>query len=482
MDGKMKVVIVGGGIAGLASAYYLNQKAKQEGRAVEITVLEKADYWGGKIKTIVEDGFVVEGGPDAYLVTKPWMRALVRDLGLEDGLHGTSQEHTETFILHKGKLTSIPAGLTMTIPTEFGPLLKTRLMTFAEKARMGLDFLIPPQRENGDESLAGFISRRLGRAAYDNLVGPLLSGIYAGDGDRLSLMSTFPNLREMELDHGGLIKGALALKLQRTQMAVKGSNGQKAAKSRSIFETHQKGLAHIVETLVENLEEEGVDLRLSSEVKQVLPQEGGYRVELVDGEQIFADGLVLSAPAYASAVLLEDVLPDLAVELSGVDYVTTATVSLAFRREMVPGLKGYGYIIPQHEDSKALACTWTSTKWAKRAPDDYALLRVFIGRIQDADKLPEDEDQLVALARGEIRQTMGIEIPPEKSWVFRWERAMPQYNLGHPERLERIESIIEQHPALALAGNGYSGIGMPDCIRSGIEAAEKMLEIKEKVH
>lgn len=475
----MKIVIIGGGIAGLAAAHHIEKKSQEDSQSISVTVLEAADYWGGKIKTTVEDGFVIEGGPDAYLVTKPWMRALCKELGLEAGLHGTSQEYTETFILHKGQLTSIPTGLTMTIPTEFGPLLKTRLLTMPEKARMGLDFLIPPKEDDADESLAGFISRRLGRAAYDHLVGPLLSGIYAGDGDRLSLQSTFPVLRQMEAEHGGLIKGAIALKLKRAAMAKKNPNDGKAGKSRSIFETHKRGLVTVVDALVESLRTRGVQMILNAQVERLEQSGQGYSIFRQDGSQIKADAVVVAVPAYIAAELLSNISGELANELAEVEYVTTATVSLAYRKKDLPALEGYGYIIPQNEDSKALACTWTSTKWAGRAPEDYALLRVFVGRIQDAQQLPEEDAALVQIAKDEVRQTMGIEIEPERTWVFRWEKAMPQYNLGHPERLEHIEAIMNDFDQLALAGNGFYGIGMPDCIHSGIQAAEKLLQIEK---
>lgn len=475
----MKVVIIGGGIAGLAAAHYLEKKAKENSAQIDITVFEAADYWGGKIKTVVEDGFVIEGGPDAYLMTKPWMRDLCKELGLDGGLHGTSQEHTETFILNKGELTSIPAGLTMTIPTEFGPLLKTKLLSIPQKARMGFDLFIPPRKTKGDESLAGFITRRLGRAAYENLVGPLLSGIYAGDGDRLSLQSTFPNFRDMEIEHGGLIKGAVALKLKRAAMLMKRNNGSNSGKSRSIFETHKQGLSLIVETLVKSLKNRGVNMSLDSSVKQIESLEAGYTIHQDNGVTTNSDAVVVAVPAYVAAELLSDVSHDLANELGRVEYVTTATVSLAYKKTDLPALNGYGYIIPQNEDSKALACTWTSTKWAERAPDDYALLRVFVGRIQDAERLPEDKHTLIQIAKDEIRQTLGIENDPEQSWVFRWEKAMPQYNLGHPERLEKIEEILKDQPNLELVGNGYYGIGLPDCVNSGIKAADKLLQYEK---
>lgn len=475
----MKVAIIGGGIAGLSSTYYLNKQAQESGREIEIVLLEAADYWGGKIKTVTEDGFVIEGGPDAYLVTKPWMRALARELGLEDDLQGTNPDFSETYILNQGELASIPTGLTMTIPTEFGPMLKTKSMSWPQKIRMGFDLFMPASKKNGDESLAGFISRRLGRAAYERLVGPLLSGIYAGNGNRLSLQSTFPNLREMELEHGGLIKGALALRAKRAEMAKQraaSSNGSGKKPSRSIFESPRSGLASIVDALVAKLQEAGVEMQLNTPVNTLAPSEQGYTLALPGGDALAVDALVLATPAFVAGKLLDELETDLAQELEAIEYVTTATVSLAYRKEDLPmALEGYGYIIPQQEDSKALACTWTSSKWRHRAPQRHALLRVFIGRIQDAEGLPTEESILISMAREEIRKTLGIKAQPTGAWVFRWEKAMPQYNLGHPERLDQIEAALGAYPNLALAGNGYRGIGMPDCIRSGIEAAEKIL-------
>ena len=476
----MNIVIIGGGITGLAAAYYLEENGRNNGKSVHITLLEAADYWGGKIKTEVEDGFIIEGGPDAYLKTKPWMRALCRELGLDEELHSTNPKYADTFILYKGELVKIPTGLTMTIPTEFGPLLSTKLLNLSQKARMGLDFIIPPNQTNKDESLAGFISRRLGRAAYDNLVGPLLSGIYAGDGDRLSLKSTFPNFREMESKYGGLIKGALALKLKRAAGAKKTTHGGKSQKSRSIFETHRSGLSTIVDSLVESLKNRGVQLVLKSPVERIDKKDSRYIVYMQDGSSLTSDAVVIAAPAYVAAEILSDVSSNLANELEQIEYVTTATITLAYLKKDLPALEGYGYIIPQNEDSKALACTWTSTKWKGRAPEDYALLRVFVGRIQDSEKLPEEKDVLIKMAKDEVRQSMGIEIEPERCWVFRWEKAMPQYNLGHPERLERIDAILKEFPNLALAGNGYHGIGIPDCINSGIKASEKLLKLREE--
>lgn len=480
----MKVAVVGGGIAGLSAAYYLDKQARAVGHDAKIILLESANYWGGKIKTVVEDGFVVEGGPDAYLVSKPWMRALACEVGLENDLQGTNPNFSATFILHNGILTPLPAKLTMTIPTEISPIFKTKLLTWPQKMRMGLDLFLPANKQKGDESLAEFISRRLGRAAYERLVGPLLSGIYAGDGNRLSLQSTFPNLRQMELEHGSLIKGALSLRVNRVTKAghlAKNGNYNGSLRQASIFESPRSGLTSIVNRIVARLEETGVDLRLKTSVGKVVVSKSGCILTLTTSEEIRVDAVVLATPAYVAGDLMKDALPNLADELNSIEYVSTATVSLAYLKDELPtNLEGYGYIVPQQEGSKALACTWTSSKWRHRAPDNRVLLRVFIGRIQDVNTLPTDKDLLISMAREELRYSMGIKTQPIAAWAFYWEKAMPQYNLGHPERLERIERLLMEHPNLVLAGNGYRGIGIPDCVHSGMEAAEKIVEFLKR--
>lgn len=469
MEPEKHVVVIGGGIAGLSAAYHLLEKATEEGIPIKTTVLEAEPRWGGKILTERLDGFVIEGGPDTFLATKPWGVALCRKLGLQARLHGTNPKQKNTYVMRRGKLTPLPEGLMMMVPSRFGPMIRSGLLTWPQKVRMGLDFLIPPHSMNGDESLGQFVSRRLGRAVYERLIEPLMSGIYAGDGDQLSLKSTFPILRDMELKHGGLIKGALAMRMQRAKHA--GPSGG----SRSMFLTPTTGLAEMVEALVAYLEAGGADLRNSSPVHSITRTPNGFQVALGDGSLFEADGVILAAPAFAAGELLAGLDPQLAGELIAIDYISTSTISMGYRLEDVPRpLDGYGYVIPRREGRKALACTWTSTKFPHRAPEGYALVRVFAGRAGQ-EEIPWDEAGLLQLAREEVRLTLGITAQPLLQRVYRWEKAMPQYNLGYPERLERIESCLERWPGLALAGNGYRGIGVPDCIHSGEKAAEKIL-------
>lgn len=464
----MKVIVVGGGIAGLSAAYSLAKSSM----ALDVTVLEAASWWGGKIRTDTSEGFVIEGGPDTFLATKLQGVALCKELGLGERLHGTNPAQCSTYVLHNGKLVPLPDGLAMMIPTNFRSMAATRLLNWLQKIRMGMDFVLPPRPLNGDESLGGFVSRRLGRAAYENLIEPLMSGIYAGDGDMLSLKSTFPYLRDMELNHGGLVKGALDMK-------VKAARAGKAAQgSRSAFLTPTLGLAEIVEALIEALTRFGTDLRLNTRVTAVEERGPGYALGLADGGCLDADFLILAAPAYASAGLLADLDPALSAELKQIPYTSTATISLAYRQEdLVRPLDGYGYVIPRREGRRALACTWTSTKFPHRAPQGFALLRVFAGRAGQEDQIPWDEASLLEIALEEVRLSLGIKAEPYLSRVFIWEKAMPQYNLGHPDRLARIDACLAQRPNLALAGNGYHGIGVPDCIKSGQTAAEKALQL-----
>lgn len=464
-----KLVIVGGGIAGLSAAYY----ARRNSPEAEITLLEASDRWGGKIRTDrveFDDGqFIIEGGPDTFLATKPWGVALCKELGLGERLHGTNPHKKNTYVLNRNRLLPLPDGLAMMIPTNIEAILKSRLVSWFSKARMGLDFFLPAKAVNGDESLGTFVSRRLGREAYENLIEPLMSGIYAGDGDQLSLASTFPYLRDLELRYGSLARGALEM---RKRMS---SSGQKVQGSRSAFLTPTTGLAEIVEKLVEYLDANGVTLRPNTHVTSVKhPTPDTWHLTLSTGEALAADGVIIAAPAFAAGQTLASLDPALASDLQSIPYTSTATVSLAYRQIDLPrDLDGYGYVIPRREGRKALACTWTSTKFPHRAPEGYVLLRVFVGRA--GQDIPWNENELLALAREELNLTLGIIADPLLSRVFLWDQAMPQYNLGHPEILQRIEAALETYPGLALAGNGYRGIGIPDCIHSGELAVEKIL-------
>jgi protoporphyrinogen/coproporphyrinogen III oxidase len=459
------VVIVGGGIAGLSAAYYASAVS-----GTKVTLLETSDRWGGKITTdrvtFADGQFIIEGGPDTFLATKPWGVALCQELGLGDRLHGTNPHKKNTYVLNRNRLLPLPDGLAMMIPTNIEAIVKSRLVSWFSKARMGLDFLLPAKRVNDDESLGQFVSRRLGREAYENLIEPLMSGIYAGDGDQLSLASTFPYLRDLELKYGSLARGALKIRGQ--------SNGKALQGSRSAFLTPTTGLAEIVEKLVEHLTANGVHLRLNIRVGKITNYQLRYRTESATGEVLESNSVILATPAFVSGRLLTSLDAALATDLQSIPYASTATVSLAYRLSDIPrDLDGYGYVIPRREGRRALACTWTSSKFPHRAPEGYALIRVFVGRA--GQDIPWTDPELLDLAKEELNLTLGITAQPLLHRVFMWEKAMPQYNLGHPELLTRIDAGLAKYLGLALAGNGYRGIGIPDCIHSGELAVKKIL-------
>jgi oxygen-dependent protoporphyrinogen oxidase len=459
-----RVVIIGGGISGLAAAHRLKQTAPE----LAVALIESDSRLGGKIVTERVDRFVIEGGPDTFLSYKPRGLGLCRELGLEDRLHGTNEKIRRTYVMRGGKLYELPEGLTGLIPSRFEPMLKTGLISPLGKLRMGMDYLIPPRSADGDESLATFVERRLGRELYDHLIEPLLSGIYAGDGELLSLAATFPQLRQTELEHGGLIKGMLAAK-------GKATSPKPGSKRWAAFLTPITGLAEIVEALAMHLG--SVDIRLGKRVERVEAAPTGYTVVLGNGDSIQAEAVIFATPAFVTADLIAQLDSQLADALRAIPYVSTATVSVAYPLSEIPRrLDGYGYIIPRAEGRAILACTWTSTKFPHRAPEGFGLIRAFIGRAGQESALAATDEELLALVREELRRTLGITAPPRLHRIFRWPNAMPQYTLGHLDRLGVIERRLAAWAGLFVAGNAYRGIGLPDCIASGEAAAEAALK------
>ncbi len=442
----MKVVVVGGGIAGLAAARRLEALAPD----AEIVLVERSERLGGKLLTEREDGFVVEGAADSFLSRKPRGVGLAEELGLE--LVGRRPENAGSFVRRGAELHPLPEGLTGMIPTDLAALERSALLSKGGKRRLAAEAELPAAPPDGDESLASFISRRLGREAYDRLVEPLLTGIYGGDGEQLSLQATFPQLRALELEHGSLLRGL--------------ASAAPPAAALPPFVSFRNGMATLVERLAGALERTRVVIG-----RAAVRLNAGHEVVLDDGARVGGGGVVLALPAFEVAELTVGLDPELAAVHSEIPYASSAIVTLALRGEH--DLGGYGYVIPRGEGTDALACTWSSSKWEHRASPGFALIRVYLGRFGGRDITADSDDALVAAAREELRLT-GLDGEPERTWVHRWPRGMPQYVLGHPERLERIEAALTRHPGLALAGAAYRGVGIPDCIHSGEEAARSL--------
>ncbi len=464
---RRHVTIIGGGITGLSAAYYVQRAAEKAGLALDFTLLERAERWGGKVLTERIDvagvgQFVVEAGPDSFITHKPWALALAAELGLDEALLGTNDHLRSNFVLKHGKPVLLPDGVFMLVPTKFRPFILSPLISPLGKLRMGLDLFIRPRRDDGDETLAEFVTRRLGAEALDRIAEPLLSGIYNADAERQSLMATFPNFRQMEQTHGSLTRAMLAG--QR-----KPKTPPPARKRMSVFTTFRAGTDALTATLVERLRG---DLRLRTSVERIERSGEGYTLELSDSARLETDAIVMAAPSYAAAELVRPLAPEAADGLASIRYVSTGTISLAYRAEdLRRPLPGFGLVIPRSERRPINAVTICSTKFDGRAPEGTVLLRAFFGGSRSPQSMALDDATLLATVRAELQAYLGIEAEPLFHRIYRWREANPQYDVGHLGLLDRIEAAL---PAgITLAGSAYRGAGMPDCIHQAQLAAER---------
>jgi oxygen-dependent protoporphyrinogen oxidase len=471
-----QVAIIGGGIAGLSTAWYLQEQATKQGVDLRYSVLEQTGRWGGKILTdkVESPGgspFIVEGGPDSFLTQKPWALQLSRELGLDDQLLGTNDQNRKVFVLNKGKPTPLPDGVLLIVPTKVMPFAMSPLLSPQGKLRMGLDLFIPPKRDGQDETLADFITRRLGREALDKIAEPLMSGIYNAEAERQSLLATFPRFRALEEKHGSLIKGMLASRRARNKRAGASSAENKAGRpATSMFVTLRGGTEELVQALTADL---AGDMRLNSEVKSLRRINGGFGLEVSGGSPIEADAVVLAIPSFIAAHLLQDEAPDTASRLGAIRYVSTGTISMAYRGEDIDLLKGFGLVIPRSEKRAINAVTLTSTKFDNRAPEGYVLIRVFFGGSRSPHMMDLEDKELVSVVRDELKVLLGIEAKPIFHRIYRWNRANPQYDVGHLEQVEEIESALPG--GLYVTGSPYRGIGLPDCVHQGQQTAARIL-------
>ncbi|HZC69022.1 MAG TPA: protoporphyrinogen oxidase [Nitrospirales bacterium] len=457
------VLIVGGGIAGLSAAYGLAESAASRDSPTQCTLVEAEPRLGGKILTEQVGGFVIEGGPDSFLAQKPWGIELCRRLGLADRVLGTNQDRRKTYVYSRGCLEELPEGLALGVPRRLVPFLRSGLLSWKGKLRLGAELLIPRRSARGDESLGAFFRRRLGDEALERIIEPLMTGIYAGDADSLSIQATFPRFPEMERQAGSIVRALLG--------SWRWHQGEKPGGS--AFVTLQGGLSEMVQALTTRLGKLRVLAGRRVRAVRISGTPGGYEVT-IEGEAPLAVGaLILATSAYDAAILLEPLDGELAALLRGIPYASTATISLGFRRQdFSHRLDGYGFVIPRIEGRALLAVTWTSSKWSHRAPDDAVLLRAYVGGAGRETVLGLSDEGLVSLVRSELRDMMGITEAPVLAKVYRWPRSMPQYLVGHLERLAAVDERLARWPGLFLTGAGYRGVGIPDCIRDGLDAAE----------
>ncbi len=471
-----EIVIIGGGIAGLAAAYKV-ARAAEAGNEVSFTLVEKDARLGGKIATVHHEGFIIDGGPDCFLTEKPAVHRIARLLGIFDDELPTDEARKRTYILSRGKLHDLPDGVMMFAPTKFWPFATTTLFSWPGKIRMGMDLLIKPKPAGPDgpedETLESFVVRRMGRECLDRLAEPLVGGVHASDPAKMSLAATFPRLLEMEQTYGGMIKGFYAARKKVAEMRKK-YPPKPGAKPRTFFTSFEQGMQFLTDAMAEAAGRDRMRTGVAARGLARTPE--GWRVELDDDSVIAADAVIIATESWAAERLVRSVDGVIADALAGIEHSSSATVSLAFEESEVGiDMNAFGVLCPLIENRSLMAATLSSTKWPGRAPEGKVLIRGFVGGPHNQAIMAESDDRLADIVLGELRAVLGVKGEPVFSRVFRWEMGMPQYTLGHMGRVETIEARQSEVPGLALAGGSYRGVGLPNCVESGERAVSKVL-------
>jgi oxygen-dependent protoporphyrinogen oxidase len=467
----MRIAIIGGGIAGLAAAYEL-QQARRRGDDVEYQLFEASPRLGGVISAEIVNGTVIEQGPDSFLTEKPAALELCRELGLESDLVPSNDAERKTFIVVNNRLVALPDGLMFLIPTKLIPTALTPLFSWPTKLRMGMELLHPPRPVGGDESVASLVRRHFGQETVDRLADPLLSGIYGGDAAQLSAQSVLPRLVDMEAKYGSLTRGMLAG--MATRKAAEDAADEEPPPPKPLFTTLRFGLQQLVDAIVARLDDNR--LHLNCPVEGVEKSESGWSIKFAGFDQQRAfDAIIVSTPAWAAADMLASVDAELSNELSQIPYSSSITVNLVYDGSVLDPLpEGFGFLVPIVEGRAMLACTLLNRKFPGRTAPGKTVLRAFLGGSRNARLLAESDEFLVETVRRELFEMLQISAIPELTHVRRWPRAMAQYAVGHKARQAKIQSRVAQLPGLRLAGNAYDGIGISDCIRLGRRAAKEL--------
>jgi len=459
------VVVVGGGVAGLAAAHALQQAGRP------YTLVEASDRFGGLVQTVEKNDCRIEFGPDAFITRKPWAYNLANEIGLSGDMVPVRETQERIYVLVEGRLEPLPDGLRLLVPTKMGPFWQSNLLSTGGKLRLLADWVIPKKPDNRDESLAEFVTRRMGREALERLADPLLGGVYNAEMDRQSILSTFPQYRQLEAQHGSLIRGMRAA-------AAKAP----AVSDKPALVSFREGMGQFIRTLADSLT--GY-LRLNTHVTAieentgahgvVLSSAGRYRVVLDDGETLEAYGVVMATPANVTANLIQSVAPETTALLDDIRYEGVGSVALAYHVDDIPRpLDAYGIVIPSTENRDIDGMQWSSSKWDNRAPHGVALVRVFFGGPHTRYMLDEPDESLLARVQDELRSILGITADPLHTTIGRWRNAYPQYDVGHKDRVDKI--MRSRPKALMLAGNAYYGVGLPDTINSAQIAVRGLLE------
>lgn len=498
-----RIVVIGGGISGLAATHRILERCTGSTWRADVRLLEADPQVGGIIKTEVRDGFILERGPDSFLTEKPDALSLAQRIGLEAHLIDTDSSHRRSFVVRRGRLLPVPDGFNLLAPARLWPFVTSGIFSWPGKVRMAMDLVIPRRNTNalGDESLGEFVRRRLGREALDRMAQPMAGGIYTADPETLSLRATLPRFQDIERRHRSLILGlrnrvsGAAVdepinNLNAEMVRADAASGARYGLFRSFdrgMQVLSDGLASQISHLSSTLfgRQAGSAIRLNTRVESLALRRDAnsdanpaqWIIRTSRDETFVADAICLALPSYASARFLRRIDAELASELMGIPYASSATINLGYKREDIPHpLDGFGFVVPFIEKRTVMACTFSSVKFPNRAPAGSVLLRAFVGGALQPELVQLPEDELIARVRQDLRVLLGVEQSPMFAEISKWERSMPQYFVGHLDRVRNIAKRVERLPALALAGNAFNGPGIPDCIRSGETAADMLVD------
>ncbi len=471
---KSKIVVVGGGLSGLSAAFRLSE-LKAEGKfAGDFLLLEAGERFGGAIQSRRHEDFLLEFGADAFLSEKPEAVALAKKLGIEDELIPTNDENRRAFLVRHGKLRPVPAGFRLIAPTDMPAFFASEILSRTGKIRLANERFLPPGAFLKDETVGNFVRRRFGIEALERVAQPMLAGIYAADPEKLSMLATQPQFLRLEQNYGGVIRGLEeTINQAGTEDSQLSSSASSASGARySLFLSFQNGMQTLLDALEAKIAKDNFCLNAKVQTISFDEAKRLWRIKLENGNQIEADGVCLALPAHKIAALLPTQFSQLANELAAIEHASTATINFGFARDQIAHqLDGFGFVVPFIERRTLMAATFSSVKFAKRAPTNHVLLRAFVGGALQPDKFALDDDEMIAGVLQDFRQLIGLTGKPLFAQVARWERSMPQYHIRHLEKVERIKNLLAEIPSLGLATTAVDGVGIPDSIRHGERAA-----------